>query len=322
MKKRKAWAVFKIAGTAIAAILLAQGLHLDNAVSAGAIAILSIQRTKKETLLTALGRVLAFLSALVIAWLCFRFFGFSLASFCLFTAIFTALCVYMGWENSITISMLLIAHFLSANSMGMRMLGNEILLFIIGVGAGILANIHLRRDQISIEKLEQEIDGEIREKLLQMAEGVFNREGEQSNEMNFESLRRKLFQARLLAETNRDNELRTSDPFDMAYIAMRENQAELLFEMKKNLEKIQTTPQQAEKIAELLRQISREYHKDNPVTSLYQNFLDTDAYMKRERLPQNRQEFESRALLYGLLRKIEEFLEIKRQFAREYQQEL
>lgn len=318
MTKKKMYSILKIAGTAVTAILLADVMHLSNAVSAGAIAILSIQRTKRETFLTAVGRILAFICALVIAGSCFSLFGFSLPGFCVFTAVFVCLCVCVGWENSITINMLLMAHFLAANSMGAAIIRNEILLFILGVGAGILANIHLKKDSVSIERIEGEIDEEIRNMLYQMADGTVKAEGEKRDEISFVVLRDRLFQARLLAETNRDNELKASDQFDLAYIAMREAQAELLYEMKKSLGKIQTTPQQAEKIADLLRQIAREYHRDNPVETLYQSFLDTDAYMKKERLPQNRQEFESRALLYGLLRKIEEFLTIKRNFSKEY----
>lgn len=318
MKKKTVWNTLKIAGTAIVAILLADALHLENAVSAGAIAVLSIQRTKKETVLTAAGRFLAFICALLIAWGCFTLGGFSLPGFCAFIAIFTGLCLSVGWENSITINMLLMAHFLAAGSMGAAVVRNEVLLFILGVGAGIFANIHLKKDAVSIEKLEWEIDEEIRSILLQMADEVVKNEEEKGYNMNFEPLRDKLFQARLLAETNRDNELKASDPFDIAYVAMREAQTELLYEMRKSLGKMQTTPQQAEKIADLLRQIAKEYHKENPVETLYQNFLETDAYMKKERLPQNRQEFESRALLYGLLRQIEEFLRIKRDFSKEY----
>ena len=50
----------KIAVAAILAILCAQALKLDFAVSAGIVAILSVQPTKKETLQTALARLLAF----------------------------------------------------------------------------------------------------------------------------------------------------------------------------------------------------------------------------------------------------------------------
>lgn len=50
----------KITVTAVLAILCAKALKLDFAVSAGIVAILSVQSTKKETLRTALARLLAF----------------------------------------------------------------------------------------------------------------------------------------------------------------------------------------------------------------------------------------------------------------------
>ena len=50
--KKTALNTLKIAAAAIAAILIARFLHLENEISAGIVAILSIQATKKETLRT------------------------------------------------------------------------------------------------------------------------------------------------------------------------------------------------------------------------------------------------------------------------------
>ena len=58
----------KISVAAILAILCAQALRLDFAVSAGIVAILSVQPTQKETLRTALARLFAFAVALVISF--------------------------------------------------------------------------------------------------------------------------------------------------------------------------------------------------------------------------------------------------------------
>ena len=63
----------KITLAAVLAILCAQALKLDFAVSAGIVAILSVQPTKKETLRTALSRMLAFAVALVISITLFNF---------------------------------------------------------------------------------------------------------------------------------------------------------------------------------------------------------------------------------------------------------
>ena len=65
-KKNLAHAV-KITLAAMAAIILAEVIHLQFAVSAGIVAILSVAFTKKETLQTARNRFIAFAVALIIA---------------------------------------------------------------------------------------------------------------------------------------------------------------------------------------------------------------------------------------------------------------
>ena len=71
----------KISAAAVLAILVAMALKLDFAVSAGIVAILSVQPTKKETLRTALSRFLAFAVALAISSLLFNLLGFTLPVF-------------------------------------------------------------------------------------------------------------------------------------------------------------------------------------------------------------------------------------------------
>ena len=82
----------KIIAAAVLAILVAQALGLDFAVSAGIVAILSVQPTKKETLRTALARFLAFAVALAISLALFNLLGFTLPVFFIYLAIFILLC--------------------------------------------------------------------------------------------------------------------------------------------------------------------------------------------------------------------------------------
>ena len=72
---------FKITGAAVLAIICARLLKLDFAVSAGIVAILSVQPTKKETLKTALARLLAFAAALAISTTLFLLLGFTVQVF-------------------------------------------------------------------------------------------------------------------------------------------------------------------------------------------------------------------------------------------------
>ena len=53
----------KIAGAAMIAIFIAMAMEAEFAVSAGVVAILTIQPTKKETIKIALGRFIEFITA-------------------------------------------------------------------------------------------------------------------------------------------------------------------------------------------------------------------------------------------------------------------
>ena len=53
---------------------------------------------------------------------------------------------------------------------------------------------------------------------------------------------------------------------------------------------------------------------ENTVESLLDHMEEVYAYMRQEHLPVTREEFESRAVLFYVLKQIEEFLRIKREF--------
>ena len=103
----------KITVAAVLAILFAQALKLDFAVSAGIVAILSVQLTKKEPLRTALARLLAFAVVLLISITLFNLMGFTLPVFFLYLLIFILVCQWRKWISAMAMDSVLISHFLS-----------------------------------------------------------------------------------------------------------------------------------------------------------------------------------------------------------------
>lgn len=308
----------KIVLASVAAILLAELLNLRYAVSAGIIAILSIQPTKKETVKTALGRFLAFLCALLISSVSFHFAGFTVAAFAVYLFVFIFTCLSFGWNNAMAMDSVLISHFLSTGKMDFAMIGNETLLFVIGVGAGIIANLHLHKDVRQMEELQREIDDQIKNVLFQMSQNILKKDNNNHDETIFDTLMEYLGRAERMAEQNYKNQFSNGDVFDMKYVGMRREQYGCLFEMYKNVREMKTTPAQAQVISDFLKQISTEYHKENTVDTLLCRFREIDGGMRTQPLPAERGEFEDRAMLYSLLRHLEEFLMIKKEFAKKY----
>ena len=158
----------KIALAAVLAIALAQALGLANSTTAGIITILSIQGTKLETLKTAGKRALAFLCALLLAGVCYEALGYTVWAFGVFLLLFVLLCLTVRWQEAIAMDSVLVSHFLIQGCFW-PLLSNEVLLFIVGTGFGILFNLHLRSRGEQFTRFSDRVDGLIKEILGQMA---------------------------------------------------------------------------------------------------------------------------------------------------------
>lgn len=305
----------KISSAALISIGIAAIWELDYAISAGTVAILTIQPTKHETIKTAFGRLLAFVSALIIAYLCYGLLGYTLLGFFVFLPLYVLVCQLLGWYSSIVVNSVLISHFLTAGGMDLHALLNEGRIFGIGVTIGVIANLHLRKNVDYIEELKESTDYQIKTILNQIAERVLNKDAAWDNGDCFVELKDSIRRAKNVADMNYKNQLRNRDNYDMEYIRMRDRQCQVLYEMYKNVYQIHTTPITAEKIASFLQEMSAAYHKMNTGEELLTHFRELDESMKSKPLPTERAEFEDRARLFTLLRHMEEFITIKVEFA-------
>lgn len=303
----------KITLAAIIAILIARIANLEFYISAGIVTILTIQSTKKETIATAIERFFAFIIAIIIAYVSFSLFGFNILSFGIYLLFYIFICQYFKWYASMAVNSVLISHFLTFSHISLYSLINEILLFVIGVGIGIVANMHLHRNIDYMNALKLEADEQIKYILLRMSKRIINEIDEYDGNC-FDKLNDLIVQAKAVSIENENNVVFNKNNFDKEYIRMREHQSQVLYDMYKTIKTMDTTPLTAKIISDFLRKISIEYHENNDCRDLIEEFNTIDLDMKSVPLPSNRKEFEDRARLFSLLRLIEEFLEIKKEF--------
>lgn len=304
----------KITLAAVLAILCAQALKLDFAVSAGIVAILSVQPTKKETLRTALARLLAFAVALVISITLLNFLGFTVPVFFLYLLLFILVCQWRKWISAMAMDSVLISHFLSFGKTGLPEIKNEVLLFLLGVGFGILVNLLLHKKTDYIEELKNKTDEQIKLALHRMALRIQNPALADYDGSCFSSLNKSLFTAKKQAEENYNNQFSKKDTFDTLYLEMREKQTKILYEMYKAARNLKAIPPTARLLSDFLEKVSNEYHKDNDVKALLDELALIHDKMKAHPLPQTRIEFEDRANLFILMERLKEFLQIKHDF--------
>ncbi len=298
---------------------IAQLLHLEFVASAGVISLLTIMPTKKETFKTAGIRFLAFIVALVLAFACYTLVGFNIKAFAVFLIFFILICQLCKWNYALTICSVIASHFLILGDMSFAHVMNEVLIFTIGVGMGMLANLHLRKDVHYIERLKDETDAEMKSILAGMAEHILDEDFTDYNGELLHQLRKSIRHAKNVADMNYNNQFKTTDIYDIEYIRMRDKQCMVIHEMYKIVRHIHTTPSTAHEISDFLKYMSETYHEENDGKLTLEKFKEMDLGMKSKPLPVERKEFEDRAMLFNLLRKIEEFVTLKIEFSEKFQ---
>lgn len=318
--RSKLFKSFKIAIAALLAIVIAGELSLEYSATAGIITVLSIGNTKRETLLSAKNRGLAFVCALVLAALSFGMLGYNLVAFAVYLFLFAMLCFVADWREAIAMDSVLISHFLAQQSMGIHVLLNEIGLFLIGTILGILMNLHLRKKEEEFDRLAEEVDRQMKEVLHHMKHELKDdRDKSQKDcrENCLEELAQRIEQAKFCAVNNYNNAFFGADMGELDYIRMREQQSVVLQGIYENIKSINYLPEQAKRVANLLGEIEQGYHKNNTVEGLIQKLEQLLRAMKKENLPATREEFEARAILFYILMQLEKLLFIKRDYWRE-----
>ena len=262
---------------------------------------------------------MAFLIALIVSFLCFQTAGFHVFAFAVYLLIFSTICLYFGWTEAIAMDSVLTTHFLTEGNMKPEILFNEILLFMIGTGFGIIANLHLKNKKEEFESIAARVDEEIRGILKRMAERLLQEDKSDYDKTCFEKLEKEVEGAKESAFQNFNNQLLKATYYEIDYIKMRENQIEVLRHVYESIKMVEVIPSQTRKIASLIVKIEKEYHKENTVKELLQETAELEKEMKQENLPVNREEFEARAVLFYMMKQLEEFLTLKEKFMEKYQ---
>lgn len=304
----------KAALGASAAIGLAMLLGLQYAATAGIICVLSLMGTKRETLRIALGRLAALLAGVGIAFVCYSLLGYTLAGFTAYLFVFAVVCYACRWGYAVTLVSVLVSHFMTEGCMGAAQLINEALLFLIGTGVGVAVNLHLRPDEEAMRRHMKTVDEMMRAAMHAVSRGE---EGLPYAGRVLEALKRELTMAERLAVDNADNTFGNAPLYPVRYVQMRANQRKILTQIAHAMADVQAETPQHGAVCGLLARVADEYSEENDVAALLEAVQQVLGEMRVQELPRDREEFESRAVLYYVLLRTEDFLLLKRQFHEE-----
>ena len=140
------------------AFITANALHLEYSTSVVTITLLSILNTKRDTLIVAWKRSVAFLLASSIAIISFTIFRFSVWGLGVYLIIIVILCQAFELTDGLSMSTVLMLHIWTARSITASSLLNEATLMAIGILMGILMNLYMPNQIKKIKTYQAIID--------------------------------------------------------------------------------------------------------------------------------------------------------------------
>ena len=294
----------------VLAILIATQLHLLYATAAGIIAILSVGNTKKTSLKTGLGRVLSLGLAIILSFICFTTLGFHPWAFGVFLLVFIPLSVRFNLADAIVVNSVLITHFLVEKSFSWQMILNETLLMTIGVGLALLLNLYMPDNEKQLKEEIKAIEEDFRTIIFAMAAHL-NLEKMAPLDDDCLDLRAKLRAALNQAHIHQKNQWISEEDYYSEYFSMRLAQLRILRDMVNLLIEIDIDGLFVDELRKVLISTAENFAEENDgklilwqIEAVYQNY-------RQKPLPQTREEFENRALLFQFLQSFRSFVEIK-----------
>lgn len=309
--------VVKIAGGCFLAMTIAGGLNLRYGASAGVIALLSIHDTKRETVYAMLKRLGAFAIALALAPVCFGLAGYTPLSIGAFLLLFAPVCSLLQIQEGLSVSTVLMTHFLTEGAVSPETIANEALLLVVGAGVGVGMNLYIPGKREWIRGQQLRIEERFRELFLEMAAYL---QGETRGDKIAEclsGLSGMLDEGEAAAYRDMENNLLSETEYYLRYMVLRKSQLAVLIRISDHLQRREAFPKQAKWLSGLMRSVSRSFHEYNNALGLLDELAGVKGELGREALPATREEFEARAILFQVLLELEEFLRMKREFVAE-----
>lgn len=164
--------IFKIAAAASAGSFLAMILRLATPTSAGIIAILSLQNTRRETFSLVAKRILSFFPAMAVALTVFSLMGYRIFSIFIYLVLFAAICELFSLQNTLVSNTVLVLHLFTAQSAHPSLLLNELLLLLIGTACGILMNLYMPGNSARIRQAQARSEQIFRETFHRIAQDI------------------------------------------------------------------------------------------------------------------------------------------------------
>lgn len=298
------------------AILIAQKLNLEYAVSAGTVTLLTLMTTKWETLKLSFSRFITFIITIAFAWQIFSYARYMWIAYGILLAIVVFIAESFGLRATISVNSVVAAHLVSNGDFTFPAIRNEFLLVLIGVITAIILNLFHSNitHQRQIIADMRDTENKLQEILTELAAYLSGNEMQEAVWNDIRALEGQIEGYTQSAREYQNNTFQSHPEYYISYFEMRHKQCHILQNLHNEMRMILSIPRQAAVIAEFLLYLADYVIEVNSPHRQVERLNEIFEEMKNEELPKTREEFEDRAILYHVLMDIQDFLMCKAEF--------
>ncbi|GGG13164.1 aromatic acid exporter family protein [Paenibacillus aceti] len=306
---------FRVIKTAIAtllAIIVSDALGIEGALSAGLLAILGVDVTRKRSISSVSSRFFASLLGLIMAFIIFYILGFHIWVLAVYILIAFPIIARAKFKEGIVTSSVVVFRVFGGEEISLQVMATQIELLIIGLGSAMLVNLlYMPKEEDKLLQIRRKVDGLFSVIFKHIAESLRDPEHLWDGSELIEA--GKLVDEGLTSANRAlENQLISPNEAWNVYFYMRKQQLERIEGMLELVSLVFERIPQGEAMAALFDRlsvdVSREFYTGQTEKMLHQ----LEQQFKAMNLPSTREEFELRAHLLQLCHELSFYLEVAR----------
>lgn len=306
----------KIAIGTSAAMYIAQSMKLQNATSAGTIALLTIMTTKWETVRLSIARIITFAIAVLLAVLTFSNLIIPWEVFGIYIFFLVLCSEFLCLKSTISVNAVIGTHFVVSRDFSPEFIANEFMLVLIGTAVAFVVNLfsHNRNRQRLLVESISEVEEKLQMILTELASYLMKQEMKEDVWRDIRNLEKRLKRLVVEASEYEGNTFQSHTVYYMDYFEMRLEQCTVLHDLHYELKKIRSRSVQAEMVADFMLYLVEHIVETNVPAEQIKLLENMVEQMGQQPLPISQEEMETRVVLYHILTELETFLIHKRRF--------
>ncbi|MDH6672044.1 uncharacterized membrane protein YgaE (UPF0421/DUF939 family) [Paenibacillus sp. LBL] len=306
--------VIKTAAASLLAILITDALNIPGATSAGLLAILGVDVTRKRSVRSISSRFFASLLGLLLACILFYFLGFHYWVLALYILLAFPAISKANFKEGIVTSSVVVFRVFQGEEIGFDILLTQVELLIIGLGSAMLVNlVYMPNSEGAMMEIRRRVDG--------LFSVIFNHfsltlrdpehiwDGKELIEAN-RQIERGIEEAKRASE----NQMIHPDGSWNIYFYMRKEQMENIQSMMHQISQVYERLPHGVLTAEIFDQLSKDVVAEGYTGKSEGLLIELEDRFKKMDLPTTREEFEVRSAILQLCHELEYYLNISKKY--------